>query len=163
MNEGFFEEVDVAIRLVRRRKRKALGELPRLRDLKVVQSRLQDPVEMVSPTYIGGILESLFKRLLPTLEPVTIEDADDPDWRNYILLNDYFVLGEPWKVVADRLGLGRTRFFEVMSLAIEALALALVEEGPATDTTTTSIPRVQHNLPRPMYHLFAAAMGRTTT
>jgi len=151
MNEGFFEEVDVAIRLVRRRKRKALGELPRLRDLKVVQARLQNPVEMVSPTYIGGILESLFKETISTLEPVTTEDADDLDWRNYILLNDYFVLGEPWKMVADRLGLGRTRFFEVMSLAIEALALALVEEEPDTNMTASSKPQIQHNLPRPMY------------
>ncbi len=151
MNEGFFEEVDVAIRLVRRRKRKALGELPRLRDLKVVQDRLQEPVELVSPTYIGGILESLIKETVATLGPVSPENPDDPDWRNYILLNDYFILGEPWKVVADRLGLGRTRFFEVMSSAIEALALALAEEEPATDSNGLLTPKVQHNLPRPMY------------
>ena len=150
MNEAFFEEVDMAIRLVRRRKRKALGELPGLRDLRVVQDRLHDPVEMVSPTYIGGILESLFKEIIAAMEPVSSEDADDPDWRNYILLNDYFLLGEPWKIVADRLGLGRTRFFEVMASAIEALALALVEERPAAETTDAA-PRVQHNLPRPMY------------
>jgi hypothetical protein len=151
MDEGFFEEVDVAIRLVRRRKRKALGELPRLRSLKVVRDRLRDPVELVSPTYIGGILESLIKETIATLEPLSPETPDDPDWRNYILLNDYFVLGEPWKVVADRLGLGRTRFFEVIALAIEALALALVENHSAPDPEAPVAVPIHHNLPRPMY------------
>lgn len=151
MDEGFFEEVDVAIRLLRRRKRKALGELPRLRTLKVVQDRLQEPVEMVAPTYIGGILESLFKETIATLKPLTPEEPDNPDWRNYILLQDYFVLGDPWKTVADRLGLSRTRFFEVIALAIEALALALVENQPAPPGSPAKLPAVQHNLPRPMY------------
>jgi hypothetical protein len=132
MNEGFFEEVDVAIRLVRRRKRKALGELPNLRELQVVRDRLQDPVELVASTYIGGILEALIKETVATLRPISDEDPYNPDWRNYILLQDYFVQGKPWKLVADRLGLSRTRFFEVMSLAIDALALALIESEPQT-------------------------------
>lgn len=152
MNEGFFEEVDVAIRLVRRRKRKALGELPHLRQLRVVQERLSEPVELVAPTYIGGLLESLIKETVETLKPLSPEAPDNPDWRHYILLHDYFVVGEPWKVVADRLGLSRTRFFEMTSAAIEALALALAgsqptEETPAADTA----PVIKHNLPRPMY------------
>jgi tetratricopeptide (TPR) repeat protein len=151
MDESFFEEVDVAIRLARRRKRKALGELPRLRELRVVRDRLRDPVELVSPTYVGGILESLIKETIATLEPLSAESPDDPDWRNYILLNDYFVLGEPWKVVADRLGLGRTRFFEVMAQAIEALALALVEEQPVLEAGSPAGVTIRHNLPRPMY------------
>ncbi|MDX1523994.1 MAG: hypothetical protein R3264_20365, partial [Anaerolineae bacterium] len=155
MNESFFEEVDVAIRLVRRRKRKSLGELPRLRELQVVQDRLQGPVELVSPTYIGGILESLLKETISTLKPLTPEASDNPDWRNYLLLQEYFVKGEPWKTVADRLGLSRTRFFEVTALAIEALALALVENQPSTDALPTMAPVIKHNLPRPMYQFVA--------
>lgn len=155
MNEGFFEEVDVAIRLVRRRKRKSLGELPQLRTLKVVQDRLHEPVELVSPTYIGGILESLIKETVTTLKPLSVEAADNQDWRNYILLQDYFVAGEPWKVVADRLGLSRTRFFEMTSAAIEALALALAENEPAGDSDPATPLLVRHNLPRPMYQFVA--------
>jgi tetratricopeptide (TPR) repeat protein len=160
MNEGFFEEVDVAIRLVRRRKRKALGELPHLRDLKVVQDRLQDPVELVSPTYIGGILESLIKETIATLEPISDEDSNDPDWRDYILLHDYFILGERWKTVADRLSLSRTRFFEVISLAVEALALALIEEQPTVDDAPGMAPVIRHNLPRPMYQFVRRSDGQ---
>ena len=151
MDESFFEEVDVAIRLVRRRKRKALGELPQLRELKVVQDRLQGPVELVASTYIGGILESLIKETVATLKPLIPEDSDNADWRNYILLQDYFVLGEPWKNVADRLGLSRTRFFEVMALAIETLALALVKSQPTAESPDPAPALIQHNLPRPMY------------
>lgn len=157
MNEGFFEEVDVAIRLVRRRKRKALGELPRLRELKVVRDRLHEPAELVSPTYIGGILEAVFKETIVRLKPTSSENSGDPDWRNYILLQEYFVQGEPWKVVADHLGLSRTRFFEVMSQAIDALALALIEGQPAEVTPPPPTPGVRHNLPRPMYQF----VGRT--
>ena len=113
-----------------RSERKALGERPRLRELKAIQDRLYDPVELVSPTYIGGILESLIKETVATLKPLTSESSDNPDWRNYILLHDYFVLGEPWKIGADRLSLSRIRFFEVTASAIEALALALVEGQP---------------------------------
>lgn len=151
MDEGFFEEIDVAVRLVRRRERKALGELPRLRDLKVVQDRLHDPVELFSSTYVGGILESLLKETIATLKPVSEETADNPDWRNYILLHDYFVQGKPWKIVADRLGLSRTRFFEIMPSAVDALALTLIKRYPPTEPGALATPNIRHNLPRPMY------------
>lgn len=151
MDADFFEEIDVAIRLVRRRKRKALGEMPRLRDLKVVQDRLQQPVELVSPAFVGAVIETLFKEVIATLKPASGEDPNDPDWRNYILLHDYFVLGEPWKIVADRLGVGRARFFEIMSSAIDALALTLIEDYSLAATSESGASGVQHNLPRPMY------------
>ena len=151
MDAEFFEEIDVAIRLVRRRKRKALGELPRLRDLKVVQDRLQQPVELVSPAFVGAVIETLFKEVIATLKPASNEDPNDPDWRNYILLHDYFVLGEPWKVVADRLGVGRARFFEIMSSAIDTLALTFIEDYSLAAMSESAARSVQHNLPRPMY------------
>lgn len=157
MDERFFEEIDVAIRLVRRRKRKALGELPRLRDLSIVQDRIQEPVELVSPTYVGGILEALFKETVAAMEPVSEENPADPDWRNYVLLHGYFVQGKPWKVVADRLGLSRTRFFEVMSSAIDALALAFIERYPLEDSGQPTQLEVRHNLPRPMYQFVRRA------
>jgi len=151
MDEAFFEEVDVAVRLMRRRDRKSLGELPRLRDLKVVQERLQEPVELVASTYVGGILETILKETIAALKPISEEDPDDPDWRSYILLHDYFMQGKPWKVVADRLGLSRTRFFEIMSSAVDALALALIKRYPPPDPNALTTPAVRHNLPRPMY------------
>lgn len=151
MDEAFFEEIDVAVRMMRRRDRKALGSLPRLRDLKVVQDQLQGPVELVAPTYVGGILETLLKETITALKPISEENPDDPDWRNYVLLYDYFVQSKPWKVVADRLGLSRTRFFEIMSLAVDALALALINRYPTPDPSAGAVPSVLHNLPRPMY------------
>lgn len=151
MDAEFFEEIDVAIRLMRRRKRKALGELPRLRDLRVVQDRLQQPVELVSPAIVGATLETLFKEVIRSLKPTSGEHLDDPDWRHYILLHEYFVLREPWKIVADRLGVGRARFFEIMSSAIDTLALTFAENYTLADTRGSATPDVQHNLPRPMY------------
>ncbi len=151
MDTEFFEEIDVAIRLMRRRERKALGELPRLRDLKVVQDRLLQPVELVSPAFVGAILETLFKETIESLRPSSEEDPNDVDWRHYVLLHDYFVLGEPWKVVADRLGVGRARFFELMPAAIDTFALAFIEGYAQAATDGLLSPEVLHNLPRPMY------------
>ncbi len=160
MDEGFFEEIDVAVRLMRRRERKALGELPRLRDLRVVQDRLPEPVELVAPTYVGGILETLLNETIGTLKPTSEQDSDDADWRNYIVLHDYFLQGRPWKVVADRLGLSRTRFFEIMSSAVDALALALLRKYPPLDANSVPTLSVVHNLPRPMYQFVRRSDGK---
>lgn len=151
MDQKFVEEVDVAIRLVRRGELKALGELPQLRDLRAVQVHLLQPAERVAPAYIGAIIDSLIKATIAALKPSSDEDSDDHEWRKYILLDNYFVRGERWKTVADRLGLGRSRFYAVMSLAIEALALALFQGQPAVDFDVSTTPVVKHNLPRPMY------------
>jgi hypothetical protein len=145
MAEEFIEELTDALRLMRRRDFRALGELPQLRNHRRLQTRLGKPINQALPVEVGATLAAILKENIAALQPASkTEDPADPDWRCYTLLNDYYLLGHPWKVVADRLGVGRARFYEIMASAVDTLALPLL-----TSEGTTRAPR--HNLRRPMY------------
>ncbi len=149
MDVKFSAQVDKVVTLVRKRNLAALGK-HELAKLKLVQQRLGARAELAG-MYVGNVLKNLIIEVISSMKPSTPESMGEADWRYYILLRDYVVHGQPWLVVADRLLLGRTAFYDTRKSAIESLTLAL------WDLEQEALRRplaVKHNLPRPPYVYF---------
>ncbi len=153
METDFQAQVEEVLPLVRKRNLEALGQ-HKLAQLQVVQKRLgRGSQTELADVYWGGKLKDLIIEVIESLKPLPPENLDQPEWRHYIALSEYVAHGQPWKVVADRLGLGRAAFFEVKRQASGPLALALWQlEQEALQLPTL----VEHNLPRPPYTSFVS-------
>jgi tetratricopeptide (TPR) repeat protein len=148
MEPTFLEQVDKAVVLVRKRDLAALGK-HRLTKLRLVQKHL-GPRAKPADVFIGNVLKDLIIEVIESMKPTTPENLGEIEWRNYILLKDY-IHGQSWSIVADRLGLGRTAFYDVRKLAIESLALALWD---LEQKVLRQPLAVKNNLPRPPYTSF---------
>lgn len=153
METDFQNQVDEALRMLRRRDLKALGR-HKLAKLQVVRTRLRGRPEELPAIFVGEVLKDLLIEVIRNLKPSTLQTSEyrsQPDWRRYLILRDYVVHGQRWKDVADELGLARSAFFEVRKQAAESVASALWQLEQNTLQRPIS---VEHNLPHPPYTAF---------
>jgi len=149
MDAKFLAQVDKVVTLVRKRNLAALGK-HELAKLKLVQRRL-GPHAGLADVYVGNALKDVIIEVIKSMKPSTPENLDEPEWRHYILLREYVIHGQPWLIVAGRLGVGRTTFFETRKSAIGSLAATLWD----LEQETLRRPLVvKHNLPHPPYTYF---------
>jgi tetratricopeptide (TPR) repeat protein/Cdc6-like AAA superfamily ATPase len=146
MDAKFLNQVNKAVTLVRKRDLAALGK-HELAKLKLVRQRLEAQAE-VADTYIGNVLKDLITEVIKSMKPSMPENLDEPEWRHYVLLSGYIIHGQPWLVVAQRLGLGRTAFYDTRKSSVESLAMTLW--GLEQEALSRPLA-VKHNLPRPPY------------
>lgn len=100
---------------------------------------------------MGRALRDFVLDAIELMRPSSPEQLSEPAWRHYILLNDYIARGQPWGVVAARLGLARTAFYNVRKDATGSLAMVI---DSLEAEARRELPRVRHNLPHPPYQYF---------
>lgn len=149
MDENTWSLVEEVVTLLRKRDFEVLRQ-HKLTSLKAVHKRLGERVGLTG-ALTGRALGDFVLDAIELMRPSSPERLSEPAWRHYILLKDYVGRGQPWGVVAARLGLGRTAFYNARKDAIESLTMVI---DSLEAEARRELPQVRHNLPHPPYQYF---------
>jgi tetratricopeptide (TPR) repeat protein len=149
MDQDFLAEVDAALKSWRRRAFEELGKNP-LSKLKTVQSKLAELIrdkatsDQVAPNVAGKAVAELLEEVIESLCPSGKEDLNQPEWPQYILLKNYYVLALPEQDVQLKLAVAHARLFQIRTDAVAGVADILWEiresEIPSREKILRDLP-----------------------
>jgi tetratricopeptide (TPR) repeat protein len=141
--------VEEVVTSLRKRDFEALGR-NKLITFIAVRKRLGERLELTN-ALVGRAVGDFVLDAINLMRPSSPEQLSEPAWRHFILLKDYIARGQPWGVVAARVGLGRTAFYNARKDAIASLAMVI---EALEDEARRELPQVRHNLLHPPYQYF---------
>ena len=152
MDQELLINVADAVELLYKQKIVQLGRHPLLYQVRNLLRRRggldDEALTTLPPVVLGDHLRDLLIATIATMQPAVPIDVNRDEWRHYIILTDYFLQGQRWSDVANRLHLARARFYDCRKAALAALA-AVLARLEQENSDHRNPPR--HNLPHPPY------------
>ena len=125
MREEFVEKTADAATLVHKRSYRQIGNLPIVEEISPLLSEyLPYEIGYSSPVLIGETISKIFFQIIATMEPEGM-NRDTTGRRIYIYLDEYIKKGKELNIVADILGVSRSKFYEIKSEANDSFAAVL--------------------------------------
>lgn len=155
MEEKFVNLIVDNMDLVRKRGYRQLGSSHLAEILKpILIKNLTEDIANCSPVQIGDVIVEIIIRGIESLAPEGCE-IDNPRYRQYKLLHDFFVLGKEWKLISDELFITKSTFYEIKKVALDSLAYAIWRRVEAEMNR-----KILNNLPKSSYTIFTEVYSK---